>query len=156
YGQGKKPRLERFSLPLPKVPEPRCLCNRTQIMGKRILFVSSTPTHPPNAGNRVRFRRLMDELAALGHEIHLLVTAREQADPEAMKAWLGDRFHFIPYHRPRRGENLVARLMRWAKQVVDHDARYLWRIDDWYDPALDEAIDRLHAEHRFEAVVVVY
>src|SRR4029453_18061272 len=103
-------------------------------MGAPILFITHTPTHPPNAGNRVRFRRLIDEMAALGHEVHLLVAGWEPGDPQAMRAWLGDRLYLVSYNRPRRKETRLQRMGRWLRQTVDPDARYLWRLDDWYDP----------------------
>ena len=125
-------------------------------MSKRILVISPTPTHPTNAGNRIRIRQLVDALCGLGHEVHLLVASREQSDPAAMQAWLGERMHVTPYHwRPRR-ETLVSRLARWIKQAIDSDSRHLWRLDDWYDPELDAEIDRLQRQHRFEVVVVEY
>lgn len=125
-------------------------------MAKRILLISPTPTHPTNAGNRIRIVRLVEALHELGHEVHVLVAPREQNDPAAMAAWLGERLHLISYRRPARVEALIPKLIRWGRQSVDPDARYTWGIDDWYDPGLDVEIDRLHLSHRFDAVIVEY
>src|SRR5690606_24873025 len=81
---------------------------------------------------------------------------REHSDRDAMSAWLGDRLHVTPYHWIGRRESLAEKLSRWTRQAVDRDARYLWRLDDWYDEHLDAELDRLHAKHQFEAVVVEY
>ena len=46
-------------------------------MKKKILVISPTPTHPQNAGNRIRIYTLLKSLQKNGFEIHLICEDRE-------------------------------------------------------------------------------
>jgi glycosyltransferase involved in cell wall biosynthesis len=126
-------------------------------MPHRILLVSPTPTHPCNAGNRVRILNMISSLRALGHDVFVLHVERERGDADAMRAAFGDgHFRHVAYRGAVRRESALQRLSRYALQLVDRDARHVWGLDDWFDPAITDAALTWHAEASFTAVVVEY
>ena len=72
---------------------------------QRLLVVTPTPTHPQNAGSRVRIFNLLTMIQDQEFEVHLVWDNREtfngghcvqKPDAAAMKAcW--DGFHEVPY-----------------------------------------------------------
>ena len=71
----------------------------------KILIISPTPTHPQNAGNRVRIYTLLRNLQKLGHEVHFLYFDREhnhshvsaKPDIKAMSRYWNE-FVYVPDH----------------------------------------------------------
>ncbi|WP_341676059.1 glycosyltransferase [Niveibacterium sp. SC-1] len=126
-------------------------------MPHRILLLTPTPTHPCDAGNRVRIHNLVCSLRELGHEVFMLHMEREPGDKAAMGAWLGEaNFRSVPFRGARREESAIQRGLRHLQQLVDNDARHVWGLDDWYDPAVTEAALDWHRECGFTAVLVEY
>lgn len=139
----------------------------------RILVLSPVPTHPPNAGNRVRIANMLTALKNQGHEIHLLYLAKGQdADLKAMNnAW--DGF----YYKDRlRTSNVIRMTLDTIKAkcgrktiLPDKIDKYLssfyqytfnkitpLNIDDWYDTSLDNYIRNLKSKFRFDVFIVEY
>lgn len=119
-----------------------------------ILMISPTPTHPATAGNRVRIAALAEAIGRLGYHLDLVYLTRESGDREAMSAAWGNRLITVE-HRPARPRR-VHRLLRRLGRRLRLDAAYRFGIDDWYEPALDDAVRRLLAERRYAAVIVEY
>lgn len=120
---------------------------------KKILLVSPTPTHPQTAGNRTRVDGLLSGLRELGHDVYFCHIRSEPGDEQAMRRVWGDHFISVPYQRPNR------RLTRWKRRLrsmLDPNARYVYSIDEWYDPSVDDVIADLHRKVRFNAVMVEY
>jgi len=119
----------------------------------KILLISPTPTHPRTAGNRARVESLLNGLKQLGHDVYFCHVQSEKGDDEEMrKAW-GERYFSIPYSRPRKQRSI------WNKKVkalFDPNARYIFSIDEWYDPTIDVSISQLKNKYRFDAVMVEY
>lgn len=147
----------------------------------RILVISPTPTHPPNAGNRARILAMTDFLRAEGHEVHFVHVARDPADPGAMRAHWGDRYESVKYQWPRRSpdqrivfgratdakllkgpHDRFANLLYWIGRArrsimrLERLSKWNWSLDEWYAPAADAVIRRLHEQHAFEVVFVEY
>lgn len=126
-------------------------------MAERLLIVSPTPFLPSDAGNRVRIRNLIEAIRRIGVEVHFLHVRRERGDEAAMSALLGQgRVRSISYARPPRRESLPGKGRRLLRQIYDKDARHLWGLDDWYDPAITDAVLEWHAQVGFSAVMVEY
>ena len=53
---------------------------------KKILVISPTPTHPQNAGNRIRIYNLVSNLKELGHDVHFLYEGRESISDHVEEA----------------------------------------------------------------------
>ncbi|KAF0191349.1 MAG: group 1 glycosyl transferase [Gammaproteobacteria bacterium] len=120
---------------------------------KKILLVSPTPTHPQTAGNRTRIDGLLSGLQQLGHDVYFCHVQSEPGDEEAMRKVWGDRFFSVPYHRPH---SPGARWKRKIQSIFKPDARYVYSIDEWYDPSIDGAITDLNERFRFDVVIVEY
>lgn len=126
-------------------------------MTKRLLIVSPTPFLPSDAGNRVRIRNMIEAIRHLDVEVYFLHVQRERGDAMAMSTLLGtENFRAMPYVKPPRREGWWARGRRRVRQLYDKDARYLWGLDDWYDPAITDAVLQWHADVGFSAVMVEY
>lgn len=126
-------------------------------MNKRLLIVSPTPCLPTDAGNRVRIRNMIDSMQGIGIEVFMLHVERERGDRDGMARLLGEgHFRAIPYVKPRRQEGAFARSRRRLRQLFDRDRRYLSGVDDWYDPAITDAVLEWHQSADFSAVMVEY
>jgi polysaccharide biosynthesis protein PslH len=126
-------------------------------MNQRLLVVSPTPFLPSDAGNRIRIANLLTALKDNGVEVYFLHVAREQGDANAMAAILGaGHFRTIPYSRLPRQETIAARAIRRVRQFFNEDARHVCGLDDWYDPAITEAVLNWHIQVGFTTVMVEY
>src|SRR3990172_9368601 len=121
---------------------------------KKILVISPTPTHPPNAGNRIRILNMVRCLADQGHDVHFLYSDQEKSDTEKMMEYWGERFYRVSYEKqkPGRKDILIERL----KTVVNKYSKYYTGVDDHYNLQLDAEIMRLKEVHHFDAVLVEY
>ena len=124
------------------------------IESMKVLIVSPTPTHPADAGNRVRIKTLMEQLQLLGHAVHFAHVEMDVGDHAAMVTAWGGAFHRIPYRRPP--PRLGWRLRRAVSWRIGGGRWYYWRIDDWYDRDATSALAQLQRRERFDAVIVEY
>lgn len=109
----------------------------------RILVISSTPTHPQDAGNRARIHALLAALKAAGHAVHFCLLLRENPSPAAISAMAAawDELIAVPHDRAREGRSLGA----------------LHGIDDWILPEAEAAFAQLAArDPGFDLVLVEY
>jgi glycosyltransferase involved in cell wall biosynthesis len=134
-----------------------------------VLIVSPCASHPPNTGNQRRLLTLAETLKSLGWRPVLLYTDLLGGDMAAMREWWGEDFNFLPYRpgswswRLKRlarkaftcWPSLRALLLKRASQG-DEPEGAVHAVDDYYEPALDSLIDRLHQAYRFEAVICEY
>jgi glycosyltransferase involved in cell wall biosynthesis len=120
---------------------------------RRVLIVSPVPTHPATRGNRARVGSLARSLRSLGHDVHFLHVDKEHPEIDAMRGVWGSRYHPVATHGAGNRRSAFARRIGRRAGV---DAAYRYGLDEWYDPAIDEAIDELHARIRFDTVVVEY
>jgi hypothetical protein len=120
----------------------------------QILLISPVPSHPQTAGNRARIYNLALSIKNLGHDLHFAHVARERGDSAAMaECWGCDTFHSIPYKKPN---NLLPRIKRRVKSLLNKDARYTSNIDDWYDDHINSQLKNLYQQHEYDIVLVEY
>lgn len=118
---------------------------------RKVLIITSAPTHPSNRGNRARINSLVDSLRALGHDVHLMHACRHQEAAVATREAWGKRY--VPVVSKRgRPKTLVQR----AARKIGSEAGYRYGLDQWYDPAIDDAIDALRDRESFDTVIVEY
>ena len=123
----------------------------------RIAIVSAVPSHPLNAGNRVRIWSLAEGFQRAGHCVHLVHIRRWKGDAAAMAAYWGDRLHMVPYLRGNvPALRRSARIRRAAEGVLGLSNQKPLAIDDWYDDTANAELAALQAEFDFDVVVVVY
>ncbi|SHI90144.1 Glycosyltransferase involved in cell wall bisynthesis [Roseomonas rosea] len=108
----------------------------------RCLVISPTPTHPQDAGNRQRIHALLSALRGFGHQVEFAFVQREAVVPEAIEAMRAawDRLHLIPYDRTAESPSLGE----------------TFALDDWFPPALEEAIAALAQAGSYDLVLVEY
>jgi glycosyltransferase involved in cell wall biosynthesis len=126
-------------------------------MSKKILVISPTPSHPQNAGNRMRIYKLLLNLKEMGHDVYFLYINTENAkacDEELMQKSWGDKFYFIPYKLPQR--RLTKKVFRKLKTLFAGDHKYLYSLDEWYDNSLNEFFIKLAKKKDFDVVIVEY
>lgn len=123
-------------------------------MAKRILIISPTPTHPSNAGNRIRILNMASFLIQSGAEVHFLYSRQENADEEAMRSFWGERFHAVDYHKPVPSKCSRYKL-RLLKTINPH-YQYYCQVDDHYNTLLDGKILELSSRMTFDVVLVEY
>jgi len=126
--------------------------------GKKLLIISPTPTHPQNAGNRIRVYNLSAALKKLGFEVHFLFVELEKGDKEAMNQyWKGKVYYFCGTGSffPPIALSFWKRFF-YSFTYSSDEREYNFHIDDWYDTNLDEFISALQKEERFDIVVVEY
>jgi glycosyltransferase involved in cell wall biosynthesis len=119
----------------------------------RILVISPVPTHPADAGNRARVHVLTRTLRESGHDVYFMHVQFERGDIEAMRTTWGDRYVPIEYARPQSG---ARKLFRRVGRKLGWERAYRYGIDEWYDPALDDAIDAFNGRVDVDAVLVEY
>ncbi len=123
-------------------------------MARKILLVSPTPTHPTNAGNRVRILNMVSYLMSQGHELHFLYSRQENADELAMKNFWGEAYFAVDYKKPEleSGELLKRKILRYFNSHYN----YYSGVDDHYNVFLDEKIRELHSLHHYDTVIAEY
>ncbi|HUZ74932.1 MAG TPA: glycosyltransferase [Stellaceae bacterium] len=108
----------------------------------RVLIASPIPSHPQDQGNSARIHALGRILQSAGIIVHFLYYAMEGLTPgqrAAMEAcW--DHFHAVPC----------------APRATAPGANGVYRLDDWWDPAVAAAARELHRRWRFGAVIANY
>jgi hypothetical protein len=123
-------------------------------MGKKILIISPTPTHPANAGNRIRIFNMASFLISDGHEVHFLFSRQEKADEEAMKEFWRDCYYAVDYRKPPL--RLKDRIIKRLRQSLNPHYQYYSDVDDHYNTLLDDAIQNIKKKLKFEIVLVEY
>ncbi len=116
-------------------------------VGRRVLVVTPTPTHPQDFGHRRRFFHVCSALRAAGAEVHLLHYAAEEewrgalpfeAAREMARAW--DGVWTVAPTRPLH-----------PNPVGTHHG-----ADEWWDPAIGQMLDWLFAGLGFDMLLVNY
>ncbi|MBW4644899.1 MAG: glycosyltransferase family 4 protein [Goleter apudmare HA4340-LM2] len=125
-------------------------------MGKKILIISPTPSHPQNAGNRVRINNLITSLKNLGYDIYFLYINQEDGDVELMQDCWGEKFYLLTYQAPIIKPSISWRLVTKIKSIFGREHIYIYSIDDWYDKSVDSFIQELQRKEKFDMVIVEY
>ena len=113
-------------------------------MTRKILIISPTPTHPSNAGNRIRILNMTSFLINAGHEVHFLYSRQERADEEAMGKFWGDRLHLLDYKKPELTMNQKRK--RALMQRISKHYLYYCTVDEHYNELLDDEIKKLNRD----------
>lgn len=139
------------------------------------LIVSGCASHPSEGGNRRRLVNLAAAIRQIGWRPVLLYTDFLPGDMRAMRQWWGEDLHYQPY-RPGSVKWMLKRVAR--RCIPEHGALRAWHrsrlynwgsgdpkkdaatarisVDDYYEPALDAMVDKLHAQYRFRAVIAQF
>lgn len=66
------------------------------MLSNKVLFISPTPTHPTNAGNRQHIKSLVNFFKTHSWEVHLLYLSLEDYNEKEMKDFIGRNLYIIP------------------------------------------------------------
>jgi glycosyltransferase involved in cell wall biosynthesis len=131
----------------------------------KILLVTPCATHPTEAGNSRRIANLINALARLGHDTHILYLPHFMLglpDPTQMIRHWKERLHVGRPHWGFVPGSLRIRLLWMREQARDaFETRYAAettapRFDRLIRPDWEELARRLHETFRFDAVIVEY
>jgi len=125
-------------------------------MNRKILVISQTPTHPPNAGNRARIKNILESLIEWGHEVHFLHLKKDSDDDRLMRSFWQERFHSFSYKTPIIKPSKTWKAIKKIKSYFGKEHLYIYSIDDWYDGAVDPFIKELQIKEQFNTVIIVY
>lgn len=125
---------------------------------KRILVVTPVPLEPLAAGNRARIRRMIDDLRARGHELHLALIPDKPGDLDAMRVWMEGRFHVLPNPRPPFRNPLRFRLLNGVTfgHAMGERFQYLSDVDDFVSETLERGFSRVVRELAPDVAIVSY
>ncbi|MFN7139445.1 MAG: glycosyltransferase, partial [Limisphaerales bacterium] len=109
-----------------------------------ILWISPTPSHPQNAGNRAHIHALGSRILSAGHTVTFLLYDQENSSsiPGAIDAMRGFWTKFIVVHH---------RLRNRAKTNGDD-----WGVDDWFNEDIASAVRYLVMQEAYDAVICEY
>jgi polysaccharide biosynthesis protein PslH len=125
-------------------------------MKRKILVISQTPTHPPNAGNRSRIKNILDSLIEWGHEVHFLHLKKDSEDDSLMRSFWQEKFYSYPYKTPPIKFSKTWKAIKKIKAYFGKEHFYVYSIDDWYDDSTDDFIKELQIKEQFDTVIIVY
>lgn len=109
-----------------------------------ILWISPTPSHPQNAGNRAHIYALGSRILAAGHAVTFFLYDQELrgSSPNAIEAMRGFW-----------SEVIVVPLKGTQQEKTQGDC---WGIDDWFNDDLASAIKFARSQKNFDAVICEY
>lgn len=118
----------------------------------KILIVSSNLSHPTDAGNRVAIMGQVQLLLNLGCEVHFLYAdmALHPADDSEMRKYWKEKYHVFHLSAFQKGKRILTDYIR------RHFNNNYWKCDDHYPNGIEKYVEKLHHEHRFDAVIIQY
>jgi hypothetical protein len=137
-------------------------------MGKRILVISPTPTHPQYRGDSQRIYSLLLNLKALGNDVYFAHVKKDEGDEGAMRQFWGEKFYPLSYEVPEAtlkklqltGNRLVRiaqkAVLKWQAIVGSDDPYYTFSIDDFYDESINRVLLDLSKSINPDVVIVEY
>ncbi|MGN6267188.1 MAG: glycosyltransferase family 4 protein [Ginsengibacter sp.] len=136
-----------------------------------VLFISPTPTHPSNAGNRQHIKSLVSFFKEQNWEVHFLYLAYEDYDEEQVRSFFGANFHVISksdLFQSRKTFDYVVKKIKtvigkqirklqfFAGSITNDQLKYNNEVDNYFSVFIKPGIRALQKKYRFEAVVCEY
>lgn len=126
----------------------------------RILYISGTPTHPTDAGNRRVTLSTCEIFMSLGHDVFFLYIDERGIDKNRQvefeecfsktKDYWKDRFYYIRVSKTRK---MYMNLLNLYYKEFKRGHRGLY---DTYPPGLHRVINELNTKFHFDACIVNY
>ncbi|MBE9194455.1 glycosyltransferase [Synechocystis sp. LEGE 06083] len=132
---------------------------------KKVLIISPVHTHPVYAGNSERIYRFMLALRKIGCEVCFLHLPFSQLfgkyDESTMQKNWGEDYISFPYNYPRTVFEVglwvvFNRFVRRLASLLQLRYRPIFLIDEWYDNRVNQFLQKLNNEKRFDTVIVEY
>jgi glycosyltransferase involved in cell wall biosynthesis len=137
-------------------------------MGIKTLLISPAPTHPPDAGNRMRILQLSKQLRAGGSDLYFAYYDHEAAggDFRGMRRFWGKKGIFPSentaktfFRLPKIFGNSLSPLRKeeYLRRPLSSDQNHEPKpVDIWNNPKYDELLLSLHSQVHFQLVWVEY
>ncbi len=109
-----------------------------------ILWISPTPSHPQNAGNRAHIHALGSRILSAGHSVTFFLYDQEWrgSSPDAIDAMRGFWSEVVVI--PHKAHN---------RKKTQGDC---WGIDDWFNEDIASAVRYLASQKNYDAVICEY
>lgn len=120
---------------------------------KKVLIISTMPTHPTDAGNRTAIMAQVNMLQKMGHEVHFLFASMElshSVNYDAMRKYWGEKLHIFTMNKILKINRVFIDL--WRKKF-NHN---YWKVDDHYPWRLANYVNRLNQKENFDACIIQY
>ncbi len=121
-------------------------------MSKKILIISQTPTHPQNAGNRIRIYNMASYLIDQGFDVHFLHSHQQKCDEDKMKEYWKGKYHVVKFKKAPITYKL--KFSYKVRKFIDPNVKYLVTTDENYNILLDDYINQFNKKITFYAVIV--
>ena len=134
-------------------------------MGKKILIVSPTPTHPQNSGNRARIFHLSETMRSIGYDPYFFYHAVEGGDINAMQYYWRDKLRIFRVSPVKRAiKRIYPKSIPWTAcsapsfhmAAKTESAVRGFGIDDWYTSGIEKRVLRFHKNAGFQVIWVEY
>lgn len=120
---------------------------------KKILIVSTMPTHPTDAGNRAAIMAQVHILQEMGHDVHFLFASMELShsiDYTALKTYWGEKLHIFKMNKILKIRRV---LTDFCRRKFNHN---YWKVDDHYPWGLANYVNTLNKKEHFDACIIQY
>jgi len=137
-------------------------------MAIKTLLISPVPTHPQDAGNRIRVFQLAEQLRAEGCDLHFAYYDHENAggDFKGMQRYWGKKGIFLSERNPRvfsLTQRIIGRSLQNYKKSGDQEEFHAdnvvlkpLTVDVWNNRQFDNILSKLHYSLHFQMVWVEY
>lgn len=120
---------------------------------KKVLIISTMPTHPTDAGNRAAIMAQVHILQKMGHEIHFLFALMElshSVDYDALKSYWGEKLHIFTMNKILKAKRVF---IDFYRKKFNHG---YWKVDDHYPWGLASYVNQLNKKEHFDACIIQY
>lgn len=140
-------------------------------MTKKVLFISPTPTHPTNAGNRMHIKSLINFFKEQKWETHFLYLEYENYDKEAMLSFFNNHLTVVPRSKIFNNKKTPSYVLKKLLILLNHYKRkiqlaasliskeqflYNGEVDNNFSVFVKQAISQLQKKDKFEIVICEY
>jgi glycosyltransferase involved in cell wall biosynthesis len=141
------------------------------MQAKKVLFLSPTPTHPTNSGNRLHILSLVNFFKEQGCSVHFLYLIYENFDEAGMKIFFNENlyvlhrdvmfqnkktFRYIVKNLTDRINRLKRRLQHNLKIISSEQHSFNSEVDDRYSVFIKDFIVAIQKKENFDVVVCEY
>jgi len=138
---------------------------------KNVLFISPTPTHPTNAGNRAHIKSLVAFFKEQNYDVHFLLLAYEDYDRKAMADFFGKNLVivdrkciyqnkktgiYILWKAARKVNTLKRKIQRFIGKISNDQYLYNNEVDNYFSVFAGAEIRKQAKTNKYDIVVCEY
>lgn len=138
---------------------------------KRVLFISPTPTHFTNAGNRAHIKSLVSFFQENTYDVHFLYLAYEEYDQQAMEKFHGSNLRivgrdvlfsntktpsYILWSLNKRWQKFIRKAQQLSGRISREQHAYNNEVDNYFSVFAGQVIKVIARKEKFDVVVCEY